>query len=230
MDRQTSPYDIFPRYALNYKGVQYKTEWVELTQVTSVRQKLNCPPVRFHGDGSPFYTLPVIQDPSTDKVIGDTFDIAVYLDKICPDGPPLFPPSSIGLHKAFNAQVDAIFSQFAGLCANNMPFNPETAEQSKSEFLRRAGMTGRWEEILVLGEKRVKMVAEFKDKLGELAKFYLSDGPFLEGQTLTYADIIVGGWLQFLKATIEEWEDLLTWHDRRWRKIHEALAKYAEVK
>ena len=77
----------------------------------------------------------------------------------------------------------------------------------------------------------MKMVAEFKDKLGELAKLYTFDnGPFLEGETLTYADIIVGGWLQFMKASLEEWEDLLTWHDGRWRKIHEALAKYAEIK
>jgi glutathione S-transferase len=228
MDRQTSPYD---RYALNYKGVLYKTEWVELTQVTSVRQKLDCPAVRLHRDGSPFYTLPVLRDPSTGKVIGDTFDIAVYIDKICPDGPPLFPPSSIGLHKAFNAQVDAIFTPFAILCFNKMPFNPETAEQSRCDFLWRMNTSVSWEEMLIRGEKRVKMVAEFKDKLGELAKFYLcDDGPFLEGQTLTYADIIVGGWLHWMKVTFEEWEDLLTWHDGRWRKIHEALEKYAGVK
>jgi glutathione S-transferase len=183
-----------------------------------------------HPDGSPFYTLPIIHDPSTDRVIGDTFDIAVYLDKICPDGPPLFPPSSIGLHKAFNAHVDASFTAFVALCSDGMPLNPETADQVKSEFLRRAGSTASWEEVIIRGEERVKMVAAFKDKLGELAKLYIFDGPFLEGQTLTYADIIVGGWLQFMKAALEEWEDLFTWHDGRWRKIHEALEKYAEVK
>jgi hypothetical protein len=29
---------------------------------------------------------------------------------------------------------------------------------------------------------------------------------------------------------MEEWEEMLTWHDGRWRKIHEALEKFAEVK
>ncbi|KAJ7268343.1 hypothetical protein C8J57DRAFT_1509533 [Mycena rebaudengoi] len=37
-----------------------QTEWVELPQVASVRQKLECPAVRRHRDGSPFYTLPMI--------------------------------------------------------------------------------------------------------------------------------------------------------------------------
>jgi glutathione S-transferase len=172
----------------------------------------------------------MIQDPTTDRVIGDSFDIAVYLDKTYPDGPPLFPSSSIGLHKAFNVQFEAMRTPFLRLSLKRIPFNPETAEQAKSDVLWRIGKAS-WEEALVRGEERVRMAAELKDKLGELANFYLrDDGVFLDGQMIIYADLIDGGWLQFLKATLEEWEDMLTWHDGRWRKIHEALEKYAEVK
>jgi hypothetical protein len=93
---------------------------------------------------------------------------------------------SIGLHKAFNTHFETMRAPFLRLCLNGIPFNPETAEQAKSDILWRIGTKASWEEALVRGEERVKMVAELKDKLGELAKFYLcDDGPLLEGQTLT---------------------------------------------
>ncbi|THU85665.1 hypothetical protein K435DRAFT_763988 [Dendrothele bispora CBS 962.96] len=66
------------RYALNFKEVHYRTEWVELPDVASVRKKLGSDAVRKHFDGSPFYTLPVIKDPSTGAVVGDTSHDRVY--------------------------------------------------------------------------------------------------------------------------------------------------------
>ncbi|KAJ7764408.1 hypothetical protein B0H16DRAFT_1454945 [Mycena metata] len=62
------------------------------------------PPVCWHRDGTPFYTLPIIHDPSTGKMVGDSFEItappststraAVY-----PNGPHLIPPSTTALHE-----------------------------------------------------------------------------------------------------------------------------------
>ncbi|THU75114.1 hypothetical protein K435DRAFT_881599, partial [Dendrothele bispora CBS 962.96] len=222
-------------YALNFKGVHYKTEWVDLPDVPSVRKGLGVDPVRKHQDGSPFYTLPIIKDPSTGELVGDTFDIALYLDKTYPNsGPgPLFPPSTIGLHAAFNAQVDALFSPFAILCGHGIRFNPETAEKSKAEFLRRAGKEN-WDDLTVRGEDRKRTLKAFEAELGNLAKFYNleKDGPFLAGTDATYADFIVGGWLRFVKETVpeSEWEQVRTWHDGLWGNLHQALEKYAEAK
>ncbi|KAK7056388.1 hypothetical protein VNI00_002942 [Paramarasmius palmivorus] len=218
------------RYALNFKGVHYRTEWVELPEVESTRKKLGSDPVRFFADGSPFYTLPVIKDTSTGELVGDTFDIAVYLDKAYPDAPRLFPPSSIGLHKAFNAQVDAIFSTYVHLFVHGIPFNPETAEESRATFVRRAGASC-WDDLNYRGEEREQKLKQFEADLGNLAKYYIhKDGPFLEGKNPSYADLIVGGWLMMMKETLKEWEDLCTWHDGIWKRIHLALDKYTQVK
>ncbi|EEB93459.1 hypothetical protein MPER_07878 [Moniliophthora perniciosa FA553] len=170
------------------------------------------------------------KDLSTGQVIGDTFDIALYLDKTYPNAPSLFPPSTIGLQRAFNTYVDATFTAFVILCVHGIPFNPETAETSHAAFAWRAGKE-RWEDLTVQGEERVKTLEAFKTALEGLAKAYShGDGPFLEGKNPSYADIIVGGWLAFVKATTKEWEDIQTWHDGLWGKLHLALEKYAEVK
>ncbi|KAA8647389.1 hypothetical protein EYZ11_001616 [Aspergillus tanneri] len=218
------------RYALNFKGVNYRTEWVDLPDIKTVREKLGIAPNRTHSDGSAFYTLPIIQDSSTGDIIGDTFEIALYLDRTYPNGPTLLPPMTVGLQAAFNIQVDAIFSQHVILCVHGMPLNPETAEISKATFAQRAGKES-WEELTVRGEERVKTLESLKAALDGLAKCYRQkDGLFLEGDTVLYADLIVGSWLAFYKITLKEWEEVQTWHNGLWQKLHQALEKYAEVK
>ncbi|THU75906.1 hypothetical protein K435DRAFT_880007 [Dendrothele bispora CBS 962.96] len=91
----------------------YQTSITYHNYVTSVRKKLGAETVQKDWDGSPLHTLPVIQALSTGAVtgvVGDTFDIALYLDKTYPKGPSLLPLSIIGLLSAFSTQVDAIFS------------------------------------------------------------------------------------------------------------------------
>jgi glutathione S-transferase len=199
------------RYALNFKRANFVTEWVDLSEVTSTRKNLGANPVRFFGDGEPFYTLPVIKDISTNTIVGDSFDIAVYLDKTLPNGPLLF-RHSIGLYAAFNAHVDSIFPTAALLFSHGLPFNPQTAEQCKAEFCRRSGK--KWEELTVSGEERKKVFFRF------------SDGPFIGGEQADYADIIVGAWLMFLSHTVTEWEEIRTWHDGLWGRLHDALKPY----
>lgn len=220
------------RYALNFKGVNHQTEWVELPDVTDVRKRLGAPPNRTHRDGSAFYTLPVIHDLSTGDIVGDSLEIAQYLDKTYPDGPSLFPHGSTVSHdaKGFNVLVDTLFTHHVVLFIHGMPLNPATAKASKATFCERAGVDD-WEKLTVRGEERVKMLEDFKKALGELAELYRknTEGPFLEGATLSYADLIVGAWLSFVKATSKEWEDIQTWHDGIFGRLHQALEKYAEV-
>jgi glutathione S-transferase len=213
------------RYALNFKRANFVTEWVDLPDVTSTRKSLGADPVRFFSDGEPFYTLPIIKHTSTNTVVGDSFDIAVYLDKEHPNGSLLF-RHSIGLYAAFNTHIDSIFSTGAFLFSDGLPFNPETAEQSKAEFCRRVGMKT-WDELTVRGEERRKVLNAFQVALGEAAKYFrFSDGPFIGGKEADYADIIIGGWLMFLSQTIPEWEEIRTWHGGLWGKLHDGLEPY----
>ena len=220
----------YDRLALNFKGANYQTRWVELPEITSVRKELGTAPNRTFPDGSPFYTLPIIKNTSTGEVMGDSFEIALYLDKIYPTSPMLFPPSTVSLQKAFNFQVDAIFTNHVVLMVHGMPLNPETAEVYKKAFVERLGAKD-WDDFTVKGEERAKKLASFESALGDLAKSYKQRGSaFLDGESPCYADLIVGGWLGHVKATTAEWKDVRIWHGGFLGKLDEALAQYAIVR
>lgn len=216
---------------MNVKSVPYQTEWVELPDVKATRMAHGVTPVRKLPDDSDFYTLPMIHDAATGTYVGDSFEIAVYLDQRYPQsGSRLFPPDSIGIHRVFNAHVDALFSRHVILCSEGIPFNPETAEASKAEFVRRLHVSG-WGDLVIEGEARLKVVEDFKAEMEEFANLYRYDnGPFLEGETMSYADIIVGGWLAMLKTTLPEWEQLCEWQGGRWKRLREALDQWADLK
>lgn len=179
-----------------------------------------------------FYPLPVIHNLSTGDIVGDSLEIAQYLDKTYPDGPSLFPHGSMVSYnaKGLNALVDTLLTQHVVLFIHGMPSNPATAKASKATFCERAGVDD-WEKLTVRGEERVKVLNSFKQALGSLAGLYKKnmEGPFLEGATPWYADLIVGAWLAFAKATSKEWEDIQTWHDGIFGKLHQALENHAEV-
>ena len=92
-----SPNPWKTRLALNFKGLPYSTSWVALPDIAKVRSSLKVPPCRKFADGTDFFTLPVIEDPATDSLVGDSFDIAVYLQNTYPNSGAgdLFPPQTI---------------------------------------------------------------------------------------------------------------------------------------
>lgn len=256
-----SPNPWKARLALNFKGLPYSTSWVPLPDVAKVRSSLKVPPCRKFADGTDFFTLPIIQDPATDSLVGDSFDIAVYLQNKYPNSGAgdLFPPQKIDYvfaqdppilvplsdcpesgfpeYAKFNVNVDAAFSSHLQLTVQTFPFDPATAEISKAEFVRRAGADASvtcWEDFAVVGEEREKVKDSFRNTLGGLAKLFLRDtsGPFLLGTRASYADLIVGGWLRMMRATLPEsdWEEMRSWHEGVFGRLHDALEVYAKVK
>ncbi|TGZ80727.1 hypothetical protein EX30DRAFT_49878 [Ascodesmis nigricans] len=245
------------RLALNFKGLPYSTSWVALPDIAKVRSSLKVPPCRKFADGTDFFTLPIIKDSATDSLVGDSFDIAVYLQNTYPNSGAgdLFPPQTIDYvfthdlallvplsecrksefpeYAKFNMYIDAAFSAHVQLTLQGFPFDPATAEISKAEFVRRAGVTC-WEDFALVGEERDKMKDSLRNMLGGLAKLFLRDtsGPFLLGTRASYADLIVGGWLRMMRATLpeSEWEEVRSWHGGLFGRLHDALEVYAEVK
>lgn len=237
-----------------------------------MRASLGAAPVRKHDvDGGDFPTLPVIVDHCTsaslssppdgkkeeagltaDVVVGDSFDIALHLDRAHPTSPPLLPPRTAALHRAFNAHADRVFTAHVALAAHGMPLDPATAHLTHDEFCRRSGRPpGSWEELAPRGAARAEMLAAFEAALGELAAFWgrptcteNDDGgdvgtsssggggggsPFLEGgEVPMYADLIVGAWLQMMRVCLPEWETLRGWHGGLWGRLNDALERYAQ--
>ncbi|KAL5356279.1 hypothetical protein BJX96DRAFT_104704 [Aspergillus floccosus] len=252
-----SPNPWKSRLALNFKARPYTTTWVPLPDVSKVRRSLKVPACRKFADGTDFFTLPIIEDPATNSSVGDSFDIAVYLQNTYPDSGAgdLFPPQNLDYvctpeiasliplsdcsdsqypeYAKFNVNVDAAFTAHVQLTLENFPFDPATVEASKAEFVRRAGMKS-WDDFALVGEAREKVKESFRNTLGDLAKLFAKDdsGPFLLGTKASYADMIVGAWLRMMHATLpeSEWEEVRSWHQGIFGRLHDALNVYAEVK
>ncbi|KAF9040749.1 hypothetical protein BJ165DRAFT_1351001 [Panaeolus papilionaceus] len=253
-----SPNPWKTRFALNFKNVPYSTTWVPLPDVAKVRSTLQLPACRTFADGTEFMTLPIIQDPSTDSLVGDSFDIAVYLQETYPDtgAGDLFPEQNLDYtptedlavavpltdrrggsfpdYADFNMNVDAAFTAHVQLCFERFPFDPATAEISRADFVRRAGGKLPWEDLALIGKPRDQLKDSFRNTLGGLSKLFLRDtsGPFILGTRATYADLIVGAWLRMMSGSLpdDEWQELRSWHSEVFGKLHDALEGYAQVK
>ncbi|KID73819.1 uncharacterized protein G6M90_00g000530 [Metarhizium brunneum] len=252
-----SPNPWKTRFALNFKGVSYSTSWVRMPDIAKVRRDLGQSAGRKFADGTDFYTLPVIQDAASGATVGDSFDIAVYLQRTYPDsgGGDLLPAQTLDYtfnqsvafpvplserpdggfaeYLRFNTNVDAAFTTHTPLMVEGLPLDPATADETKAEFVRRAGV-GSWNDFTLTGEAREKLTESFRGMLGDLSKLFLenTDGPFLLGQRASYADFIVGAWLRMAQATLPkpEWEDVRRWHGGVFGRLHDALEAYAQVK
>lgn len=208
--------------------MDYETCWTELTEVTNVRKSLGAPACRKHYlDNTDFYTLPVVVDHTTDQVVGDSFEIALYLDEAYPSSPQLFPDSATASRRDFNARVDEVFTKYVVLGAHTIPFNPKTAAKTRAEFCRRAARKD-WDEFAVRGPERAGMLKQFEGALGELAGSYAEQGSELllwEGAEPRYADFIIGGWLWMIKETLPEWDVVRSWQDGLWGRLDDALSQ-----
>jgi len=247
------------RYALNFKDVPYITQWVQMPDVAKTRQGLGIPPCRKFKDGTDYYTLPVVTDSATGAKLGDSFDIASYLEKNYPNsgagnlfpadikldytcpvqlnfGPPLTERDD-KLHVEygkFNDQVDMAFTLHVQLMFKGMKWDPKLADGIRAEFARRAG-AARWEDLSAEGEAREKLMGSLRDTLRDLAGVFQRDssGPFVLGEKACYADIIVGGWLCMMSRTLPEgeWEQVRGWYDGVFGRLHDALQeRFGDVK
>ncbi|KAH6892516.1 hypothetical protein B0T10DRAFT_483873 [Thelonectria olida] len=246
------------RYALNFKGVAYSTRWVQIPEIPKVRRSLGVPACRKFADGTDFYTLPILTDSRTESTVGDSFDIANYLQNTFPDAGAgdLFPSQNLDFvcpgtsmvplsernddihadYAQFNTNVDMAFSIHAGLVTQGMEalWDPEFADKIKADILQRAGIAS-WDDLKLSVEARDKLIVSLRDALHDLAALFQRDatGPFLLASQPSFADIIVGGWLRMLSKTLpeNEWDQVQTWHDGVFGKLHAALQeRFGDVK
>jgi len=98
---------VLLRYVLNFKGIPYKTIWLEITDIEPAMRRIGAPPTGTKPDGSPLYTVPVIVDHSRRSpsggpiVVSESFLIAEYLDEAYPSPGPLFPEGTKALQTLF---------------------------------------------------------------------------------------------------------------------------------
>ncbi|KAJ3929331.1 MAG: hypothetical protein NXY57DRAFT_1017295 [Lentinula lateritia] len=230
------------RYSLNFKGLAYTTEWVEYPDIEALCIKIGAALTDVKSDGTtPEYTLPVIYDPSTNKVISDSFNIAQYLNTTYPDTPQLIPPGTRALQSGFtqyvNLRVKSILGQFVRpVVFQRLPFGKS---QQYFRRTREALYNVKIEEWAPQGEDRVREWKRLRRALIESLDGHYREakeetgGDFLCGVDPTFVDFALAGILQWSKhilaAESEEWNNILSWQEGKWANFMSRLERYAVV-
>lgn len=220
------------RYALNIKGIPYKTEWVEYPDIEALANKIGASPTKTKGDGTPLYTLPIINDPNTGKVISDSFAIAEYLDATYPSGNILFPPGTKPLIDALESAVVAALKPIVPLLLALSCYVLNPTSEKYFRATRQVAFGKKIEEFSPVGPTRDADVANAKEGFAAIDRWLArSEGKFVLGNTISYADGILAAWISWIKITDGIWSEVATWHNGRYVSYLENVEKagYASV-
>lgn len=224
------------RLALDLKGIPYKTEWVEYPDIEPLCKRIGAPPTSKTDDGRDHYTLPVIFDPRTGKVISDSLFIAMYLDDAYPDsGPALFPAQTRALQVVFANWIGpaVVLKARAPLLQHIVALlaPPSEAYFRKTREMR-FGMA--LEDIAPLGsDKRANLWKEVERGLDEVDTALGHNGQgktFVMGDTPSFADVIIASMVLWIKVCglPVDWERISGWHGGRWVRLAEKAQAYGK--
>ncbi|KAF8625609.1 hypothetical protein AX17_006795 [Amanita inopinata Kibby_2008] len=219
------------RFTLRYKGLPFKTEWIEFSDIEPKCKELGIAPTAKKPDGSPRYTVPAIYDPSTKKYIADSILIAEYLDEQYPNTPRLIPDGTKALQHAYNA---AFATQFGPVLAIVLPAVIKVVNPPSEKFLRAVmeadGKTV--EEKEPKGEERKAIWQTFKENMHVVDGWIQRNGGgvFLGGDKPIFADFEMAGFIFTIRAALgkdsELWKEFERFDEGRWGKFVEAVEKY----
>lgn len=216
-------------FALNYKRLAFKTEWVEYPDIEALYHKLGFEATEKKPDGSPYYCLPVIHDPSTNTTLSDSLTIARYLDKTYPSTPILFPTSTTALQAGF-------IKGFAGTHASTynivvLPVWRILNERSQVYFrtTREARLHKGLEDVCT--EESWQKAEKDWDDLAALFKLN-GEGheDLIMGDRLCYVDLQIVSVLIWARNCLgedsDEWKRFCRWSGGKWKKYVDSFSEY----
>ncbi|KAJ7577636.1 hypothetical protein C8J56DRAFT_970385 [Mycena floridula] len=218
------------RYALNFKGLPYKTEWIEYPDIEKVAKELGTKPTGTRA-GKPLYTIPMIHDDSNNVAIADSMAIAEYLDETYPDHPHLMPVGTFSLHMALVDALRPVHRNAGGLysMSRTIPcLNPPSAEKYKTHWETRFGKTVA--ELTPSGEVMDGALKECESGLEAVSKWYKDGASTIVGDQISFSDILIGSYLRAAKgiwgAENEYWKKVASFHGGKWAQLLKDLEKY----
>ncbi|GMB81603.1 glutathione S-transferase family protein [Shinella zoogloeoides] len=200
--RQFSPHVWKTVMSLAHKGLDYETVPVGFTEIPAIE------------DGSTA-TVPLLRD--GDRLVRDSFDIAVYLDEAYPDRPTLFGGEGGRAMARFienwsQSTLHMAVTRIAILDIHDMLGPDDRAYFRRS---REARLGASLEDIAAAGAAEVEGFAKRLQPLRNMLKVQ----PFIGGEGPLFADYIVFGALQWLRMTagtkvLEEDDPVALWFAR----------------
>lgn len=250
-NRAWSPNTWRTRFCLNYKGLPYKTEWVEYPDIASVYAKYNTPAPSTDEDGHPFYSLPAILDDDKNgspTMIAGSLNIAKYLDETYPDTPLIFPePGEEGMKRQQAFWAHGAEDRFAPLYpliwkqVMRTVLNP----RSQAHFTVMRGRDLReWygpeiqtlEDVHISDEKKQEKWEKFNDNFALFGEMFGGkEGGFkwYLGDKISWIDFVVAGILIWISEAwgeeSDEWRDMCALNGGKWSSLLQGLKDYQAV-
>ncbi|KAJ7834325.1 hypothetical protein B0H14DRAFT_3709426 [Mycena olivaceomarginata] len=163
-----------------------------MPDIHATRTALRCPASHKFPDGSDYHTLLMLQDttPGAEFILGDSLDIACYLTAA---------RSSPWTARATGSTIPRrTFTTPWAPCVKPPLRTSLTTRTSIHMSTRRSPPRGgvpTWDDLIGAfadAEKRAGIFRAFDTRIAGLARLYAQmEGPFLEGQMPSYADLVV---------------------------------------
>lgn len=221
------------RLSLNYKGIPYKTEWVEYPDIEALCIKIGAPATSKHANGHPKYTLPMIFDPTTQRIVNKSAAIAKYLDDTYPATPTLFPKGTDALQAAFlGAAWETVHHPLymitisrtnAVLTPRSQAYYRPTSEAEYGGNLEALYKPEEWPEL--------------EKGLQALDKWLKANGPGRDeralGEGVCFSDLQLVATFYWTRLVCgedsEDWKRFASLNGGKWKRILESFAKYTIV-
>ena len=200
--RQFSPHVWKTVMSLAHKGLDYETVPVGFTEIPAIENGMTA-------------TVPLLRD--GDRLIRDSFDIALYLDAAYPDRPTLFGGEGGKAMARFvetwsQSTLHMAVTRIAILDIHDM-LSPVDRDYFRNSREERLGAS--LEDIAAAGRAEVEGFAKKLQPLRNMLKAQ----PFIGGEDPLFPDYIVFGALQWLRTTagtkvLEEGDPVADWFAR----------------
>ncbi|EXJ65666.1 uncharacterized protein A1O5_11193 [Cladophialophora psammophila CBS 110553] len=210
------------RLVLNYKGIPYKTEWIEYPDLKPTFSKFGIPP---NSSGPYEYTSPAIRLPSGEYLM----ESRAIVDKL----EQLHPSPSLHLNSPYLPRIEQLLPNLLGQVRPVfMPLvpkvflNPPSYDYFVASREKALGMS--------LDEYAAKNTdkawEDVKPFVKELAAIYAenSEGPFLMGKQVSYADMMVLGFLKMMDRLENVNKFFAMEGGEKLKEVYEAGAKWLE--
>lgn len=200
--RQFSPHVWKTVMSLAHKGLDYETVPVGFTEIAAI-------------EGGGTATVPLLRD--GERLVCDSFEIALYLDEVYPDRPSLFCGEGGKAMARFienwsQSTLHMAVTRIAILDIHNLlgPADREYFRRSREERLGAS-----LEDIAAAGKAEIEGFARKLQPLRNMLKAQ----PFIGGEGPLFPDYIVFGALQWLRTTagtkvLEEDDPVALWFRR----------------
>ncbi|KAH6912526.1 hypothetical protein BKA70DRAFT_1422104 [Coprinopsis sp. MPI-PUGE-AT-0042] len=202
------------RLCLNYKGIPYKTEWVEFPDIRALYEKYSTPAnARSDGSPEPFYSLPAILDssppPHDEKAVEEQGAFAYRtLMAVLPVFPNIFTSKVLktgneasqayankvrigAFHRLFKEKYGSISS------VEEVTFTDEEKRENFTKFLENLDGVG--------------AAIQDEDAGGEGGKV-----AWVNGDRISFSDFALAGALYWVKAAVgeegQEWKMIVEWN------------------